>query len=312
MDFNLQKFLDSSNFIALLVMLCVVFFGLALFFILSQQAKAIKSGFKLEKIEDTRLMLDRYPILRLISTTLEPFFDEVAPRFEDDLYAKFKLGGRPVSIGGTAVPRDVFDTFGAVAISVVFVVFFLTLTMGVNVIGVVAVSLAFGVLSYFVLSMWLDGESGKRQTRIDNEFPFYLDLSVMALGAGAKIEDTFDLYTADRTPTPLSEELNLVSGELKASVPFIDAMLNFNGRTEAFSVERTVTEIVNSREAGTPISQVMNVAAKDLREARTNNAEQMGEKLKSKIIVPSMMMAGSAMILILGPAVIEIINSDVL
>jgi pilus assembly protein TadC len=110
----------------------------------------------------------------------------------------------------------------------------------------------------------------------------------------------------------LSEELNLVSGELKASVPFIDAMLNFNGRTQAFSVERTVTEIVNSREAGTPVAQVMNIAAKDLREARTNNAEQMGEKLKSKIILPSMMMAGSAMLLILGPAFIEILNSDVL
>jgi Flp pilus assembly protein TadB len=312
MDFNYQEFLKSPNFIALLVLLCVLCFSFAIFFMIRQRIKDINSGIKFEKSEDTRLMLDRYPLLRLISKTLTPFFDEVAPRFEDDLYAKFKLAGRPGSIGGTATPRDVFDTFGSIAIAGIFAGFFVTLTMGLNLAGVVALSIAIGVLTYFVMSAWLDGEASKRQTKIDNEFPFYLDLSVMALGAGAKVEDTFDLYTADRTPTPLSEELNLVSGELKASVPFIDAMLNFNGRTQAFSVERTVTEIVNSREAGTPVAQVMNIAAKDLREARTNNAEQMGEKLKSKIILPSMMMAGSAMLLILGPAFIEILNSDVL
>ncbi len=312
MDFDFNNFIDTPNFIALLVLLCVVFLVFSIFLTVHQKIQTVKSGISLEKSEDTRLMLDRYALLRLIATTLTPFFDEVAPRFEEDLYAKFKLAGRPSSIGGMATPRDVFDTFGAIAISTIFVAFFLTLTMGLNIFGVVAISIALGVLSYFVLSTWLDGEASKRQTRIDNEFPFYLDLSVMALGAGAKIEDTFDLYTAGRTPTPLSEELNLVSGELKAGVPFIDAMLNFNGRTQAFSVERTVTEIVNSREAGTPVAQVMNIAAKDLREARTNNAEQMGEKLKSKIIVPSMMMAGSAMILILGPAFLEILNSDVL
>ena len=54
----------------------------------------------------------------------------------------------------------------------------------------------------------------------------------------------------------------------------------------------------------------MRVASKDLRDIRSANAEQMGEKLKSKIIIPSLLMAGSAMIIILGPALIELLDSE--
>ena len=306
-----ELFMSSPTGIAVLVWICVTLLVFALYLILKTQVRSVGSGKKLDKPEDMRLLLDKYSILRRISNLFAPVFDEIAPRFESGLYDRFKLAGRPRSIGTIATSRDVFSTFASVAVLASATAFVLALIMGVNIIGVFAISLAFGVLSYFGLSMWLEGEAATRQTRIDNEFPFYLDLGVMALGAGAKVEDTFDLYTTGRTETPLSEELKLVSGELNAGVPFLDAMQNFNGRTEALSVDLTVTEIVNSRDAGTPVSEVMNVAAKDLREMRTTNAEQMGEKLKSKIMLPSMMMAGSAMILILGPAFLEILNSDV-
>lgn len=307
---SILNILNRSEVLALLVFVSVIgiVFGVALI------AKALKASVKFntegERIVDTRLALDRIYPLRPIYNIFSPIIKSISPRFESDIYHNFKLAGRPAFIGKMAKSDEVFAVFACFGIFAIGVSALLCIIAAVTPVMMIVFSIAGGALTYFVMTLWLNGEAIKRQTSIDNEFPNYLDQSIMAIGAGAKVEDTFELYSNGRRPSPLTEELALVYSEIESGSVFMDAMQNLRSRTDALSIEVTVNELVTSVASGTPVTSVMEVAAKDLRDFRTANAEQMGEKLKSKIIIPSLLMAASAMIFIMGPAFIEMMDSE--
>ena len=307
MDFSALNM--DSRLVSLMIVVAMVCFLMGGWLTLKEMRlkKTVTIGD--EKAKDMRLALDRYP-LRPIYNIFAPLLVSLEPKLAPPLYETFKLAGRPAFVGRIATGKDVFATFVAGAIFGGLIIGFFAALGGAPPLAILLFTIGGSGLVYFIFTTLLSGEANKRQTSIDNEFPYFLDLAVMTVGAGAKVEDAFDLYSADRQSSPLTEELILVSNELKSGSVFMDAMLNLRNRTDALSIDLTVNEIINSREAGTPVADVMRVASKDLRDIRSSNAEQMGEKLKSKIIVPSLLMAGSAMIIILGPALIELADSD--
>lgn len=306
----IRAFAFDPNVLIVTVVLGSVLFVLGIGLTINAARQRVKLDGLVQEGEfpDRGLFLDRYPI-GFAHRLAAPILVGVEERVGSDLYDTFKLAGRPGWLGRKSSGSDIFAAFSSIAICSIFVFALLMAYMGASLMGILLIAVIGGAGVFGLLWSSLNGDARDRQIEIDNEFPYYLDMAVMSVQAGATVEDTFDLYVEGREPSPLIDELRLVSAELKKNVTFIDAMMSLRARTDALSIEMTVSELVNSMEAGTPTSDIMRVVSKELRDLRTANAEQMGEKLKLKIMLPGFLMAGSAMIIILGPAIIELTNS---
>ena len=161
----------------------------------------------------------------------------------------------------------------------------------------------------FVLpSVWLGRQTALRQKQIRNGLPDALDLMIVCIEAGSSVDQAI-LKTSDDldiTYPALADELRLVTTEMRAGKPRLEAFKNFASRTKVDEVRSLVSMLVQTDRFGTSIAQALRTHAEVSRTKRRQAAEERAGKIGVKLVFPLVFCLFPALyVAILGPAVVE-------
>ena len=149
----------------------------------------------------------------------------------------------------------------------------------------------------------------RRQADLQRALPDALDLLVVCVEAGLGLNQALVRVgeEMDRVSRPLSDELTLVSLEIRAGTPREDALRNLGGRTGLADVRSFVSMLVQTDRFGTSIAKALRIHADELRTKRRQRAEEAAAKLTVKLLIPIVLFIfPSIFIVILGPAVFRL------
>ena len=107
----------------------------------------------------------------------------------------------------------------------------------------------------------------------------------------------------------LSEELGIITTEIRAGKPRMEAFKNFAERTKVDDVRQLVSMLVQTDRFGTSIAQALRTQAEVSRTKRRQRAEERAQKLGVKLVFPLVFCLFPAMYVVtLGPAVIKFVR----
>jgi len=171
---------------------------------------------------------------------------------------------------------------------------------------------AFAALSGFMVpDFWLSRMTKRRQKVIRNGLPDALDLFIVCLEAGSSLDQSI-LKASDELAIAypaLAEELKMITTEIRAGKPRLDAFKNFADRTRVDDVRSLVAMLVQTDRFGTSVSQALRTHADQSRIKRRQVAEEKAAKLSVKLVIPLVFLLFPALyVVILGPAWIKIMR----
>jgi tight adherence protein C len=167
---------------------------------------------------------------------------------------------------------------------------------------------AFG---FFIPRFMLKRAIKARQLRITLAMPDALDLTVICVEAGLALDQALMRVGEDLRPAhpDLSDELHLVTLEMRAGKPRAEALHNLAQRTGVDDIRALVATLVQTDRFGTSIAQALRVHSDSLRTERRQRAEEQAAKTTIKMVPPLVVFILPSIIFVtLGPAVIQLIR----
>ena len=173
------------------------------------------------------------------------------------------------------------------------------------------VALLGAAVAFVTPTMWLARKTALRQKQIRNGLPDALDLMIVCIEAGSGIDQSL-VKTSDELDISypaLAEELRLITTEIRAGKPRLEAFKNFASRTKVDDVRSLVAMLVQTDRFGTSIAQALRTHAEVSRTKRRQNAEERAAKIGVKLIFPLVFcLFPSLYVAILGPAVVDYVR----
>ncbi len=165
------------------------------------------------------------------------------------------------------------------------------------------------LLGYMIPEFWLVGRVRARQHRLRLAVPDGLDLLVICVEAGLGLDHAL-LRVAQElqiTHREFTEELQLVTAEMRLGKTRVDALRELARRTGLDDIKALVAMLVQTERFGTSIAQSLRVHSDDMRLKRRQRAEELAAKISVKMVpVLVFFIFPALMIVILGPAFITI------
>lgn len=151
--------------------------------------------------------------------------------------------------------------------------------------------------------------ASKRKEEILRDLPGFLDLVYVTVEAGLSFDQALQ-NTLERTKGPLAEEFSRTMDEIRHGRGRPEAFYGLANRTQLEELREFVTSIILAEELGSNIGNVLRVQAATMRKHRKQRAEEAAAKIPVKMTFPLVLLMFPALfIVILGPAVINIIES---
>ena len=173
------------------------------------------------------------------------------------------------------------------------------------------IALLAAMFAFVLPSVWLGRKTAQRQKQIRNGLPDALDLMIVCIEAGSSIDQSI-LKTSDELEIAypaLADELRLITTEMRAGKPRLEAFKNFAARTKVDEVRSLVAMLVQTDRFGTSVAQALRTHAEVARTKRRQNAEERAAKIGVKLVFPLVFCLFPALyVAILGPAVVDYIK----
>lgn len=179
---------------------------------------------------------------------------------------------------------------------------------GVTTLGVFQVVLmtAGGALLGWVLPfLYVQLRARRRQGELQRALPDALDLMVVCVEAGLGLNQALVRVgeEMDRISPAMSEELTVVSLEIRAGTPRPEALRNLAKRTGVSDIQSLVGMLIQTDRFGTSVARALRVHSDSLRTKRRQRAEEAAAKTSIKMLFPLVLFIFPAMfVVILGPA----------
>lgn len=164
----------------------------------------------------------------------------------------------------------------------------------------------------FLPHRWLLWRIKQRQEEISAALPDALDLMVVCVEAGLGLDATIQRLANEQqfTRAALSEELQIVSQEVRAGRSRSEALLAFKERVGLIDLSALIVVLIQADRMGTSIARALRVHAESVRTKRRQKAEERAAKMPVKMIFPLVLLIAPAMLLvILGPAYITLFKA---
>jgi tight adherence protein C len=141
---------------------------------------------------------------------------------------------------------------------------------------------------YFVPGLVLSQKIRAKMREYRNGFPDFMDLMIVCSDAGMSMEAGIERVSRELGPTypSLSENLQLVSIELRAGRSLDDALKSLGDRLSLDEVRSFATLLQQSKELGTSLSGALRVFSDEMRHKRMSLAEEKAHALPAKMSVP--------------------------
>jgi tight adherence protein C len=145
-----------------------------------------------------------------------------------------------------------------------------------------------GVGGYFLPGLALTRRIAARMREYRNGFPDFMDLMIVCSDAGMSMEAGIERVARELAAThpALSQNLQLVSIELRAGRALDDALKSLADRLSLDEVRSFATLLQQSRELGTSLSGALRVFSDEMRHKRMSLAEEKAHALPAKMSVP--------------------------
>ena len=167
------------------------------------------------------------------------------------------------------------------------------------------------VVGYMLPEFLLARKIRLRKQEIRDGLPDALDLFIVCVEAGCGLDQAIVKATEELglTYPALAQELRLITTEVRAGKPRMEAFKNFAARTKVDDVQTLVAMLVQTDKFGTSIAQALRTHAETSRIKRRQNAEERAAKVGVKLVFPLVLFLFPALyVVILGPAVIQFIR----
>jgi tight adherence protein C len=167
------------------------------------------------------------------------------------------------------------------------------------------------LLGYVIPDIWLMRRVRARQHRLRAAIPDGMDLLVICVEAGLGLDQALlrvsqELHRAHRE---FSDELQLVSTEMRLGKTRAEALRELGRRTGLEDLKGLVTMLIQTERFGTSVAQSLRVFSNDLRTKRRQRAEEMTAKISIKMVpVLVLFIFPALMVVVLGPAILTIMR----
>ena len=185
----------------------------------------------------------------------------------------------------------------------------LVLFFGKQVAMVVPLILGAGLL---LPKIFLRAEAQARQARIEVTFPAALDLLEACMQAGLGLEQSLARVAAElgQSAPDIADELSVLVGEIRAGRPTTEAFRKLADRVEVEDVRSLAAVVVQSASMGAPLANTLKQYSDASRKRRSLDLEERAGKVTAAVTLPlTLCLLPSALIVVLGPAVIEVMES---
>lgn len=166
-----------------------------------------------------------------------------------------------------------------------------------------------GGVGYMLPKYWVARRQQTRQQEITNGFPDCLDMMLVCVEAGQSLDQSILRVAKElRSGFPdLSEELDIVSQEIKAGKDKNTVLKDMGERCGVPDISSFVTVLVQSQQFGTSIADALRVYASEMRDKRVMRAEEAANKLPTKMTLATMMLTvPPLMAILIGPSIYAI------
>ena len=177
-----------------------------------------------------------------------------------------------------------------------------------SMLGIVLVIAGAGA-GYFLPSFILDVLIDRRRERLRISLPDALDLLVVCVEAGLGLDQALRVVSRELqiTHRELSEELSLLSLEMRAGTKRADAFQHLASRTGEDEVKKLVAVLIQTDRFGTSVAEALRTHSDFMRVRRRQEAEEKANKIGVKLIFPIFFLIMPAtMIVAAGPGVLMI------
>lgn len=166
-----------------------------------------------------------------------------------------------------------------------------------------------GTAGFFLPDLWIARKGEKRQEEIRRNLPETIDLMAIAVQAGMGLEGAIELV-ARKLPGPLGEELHRLLQEIQLGASRRQALQKLRDRTEVAELSTFAMALMQADAIGSPIADVLQTHAKEMRVVRRQRARETAAKLPVKLLFPMLLFIFPAlMIVVIGPAIVSIIEA---
>ena len=166
-------------------------------------------------------------------------------------------------------------------------------------------------MGWMIPGFWLSRQMKARKRQIQNGLPDALDLLIVCLESGSSIDQGV-VKVSDELAIAypaLAEELRLITAEIRAGKPRMEAFKNFAHRTKVEDVRVLVAMLVQTDRFGTSMGQALRTHAETSRSKRRQRAEEHAAKLGVKLVFPLVLCLFPAFyVVVLGPVVIKFVR----
>lgn len=145
-----------------------------------------------------------------------------------------------------------------------------------------------GIVGFVGPSFWLDKAVKRRTTSLRRGLPDTLDLMVVCTEAGLGLAAAIQRVARDLeiSQPELSHELKLFGMQTRAGMDTRSALKDLEERSGVEDIRGLVTSLIQSMRFGTSIAATLRIYASELRDKRTQEAEEKAAKVSTKMLFP--------------------------
>jgi tight adherence protein C len=166
-----------------------------------------------------------------------------------------------------------------------------------------------GIAGYMLPGLWLQRRTTLRRKAITLGLPDALDLFIVCMEAGSGLDQAIQKASEelDITHPELTYELRLVTTEIRAGKPRMEALKNLAKRTGVDDVRSLVAMLVQTDRFGTSVAQALRTHAANARVKRRQLAEERAGKIGVKLVFPLVLcLFPGVYVVCIGPVVVAI------
>jgi len=181
--------------------------------------------------------------------------------------------------------------------------------IGKNPVQVILMGCAGLGLGWLLPDFYLSRKDAARRQEIERTLPDVLDLLTVSVEAGLGFDGAL-MKVVEKTKGVLSGEFSVMLQEIKMGRPRIEALRDMSRRADVDDLSTFTGSVILADQLGISIGNILRLQSEQIRIKRRQRAEEMAMKAPVKILIPMVLFIFPAIfIVLLGPAVMQIINS---
>jgi tight adherence protein C len=262
----------------------------------------------LEEIELSQPFSAR--VVRPLIRGVAQFVGRLAPqRNIQEMRRKLELAGRPYGWG----PTEFLGVRGLAGILLATMTFLLLTLTGQYLPKRLLATLVAGGLGFYLLpTLWLSSKIRRRQTEIVKALPDALDLLTISVEAGLGFDAAMQ-KVAEKWDNELSLAFTRVIQEIQMGKLRREALRDMADRMDVSDVSSFVAAIIQADQLGVSIAKVLRIQSEQMRIRRRQRAEEKAHQAPVKMLFPMVFLIFPALLIVLlGPAILTVMNSGVL